>query len=167
VLAQAPSGPAPSITTISPPNAGAGTTVTLTGSGFDPIATNNVVLFGSVPAQIVSANPGGTQLVIVVPADVPVGPLSVTVSSAGQTSGASSFTVPDPNASTLTVKMLAGLDITGTVGMTYRIDYLSDLNDTNSWQPLATNVLTTSPQFWVDLTSTNQAKRFYRSVHEP
>lgn len=160
-----PTNPPPAITTISPEGASPGTVVTIVGSGFDPIATNNVVLFGNIQAQVISVNPGGTQLVVLVPSDVPVGTVPVTVGSLGQASAPTNYAVPDPDASTLTVKMLAGLDIMGTVGMTYRVDYQSDLSDTNSWVPLATNTLTCSPYFWVDLSSTNQPKRFYRSVH--
>jgi hypothetical protein len=165
VNSAAPTNPPPTITTISPANASPGTVVTIVGSGFDPIATNNVILFGNIQAQVISVNPGGTQLVVVVPPNVPVGTVPVIVGSLGQSSTPTNYSIPDPDASTLTVKMLAGLDIMGTVGMTYRIDYQSDLTDTNSWVPLATNTLTCSPYFWVDISSTNQPKRFYRSVH--
>ena len=164
ILASPPAGPAPAITTVSPANAGAGTTVTITGSGFDPNASNNFILFGNTVAQVVSVNPAGTQIVVIVPPDLPIGPLQVTVSSLGQTSSESGFTVPDPYASSLSLMMLAGVNLVGTVGMTYRVDYLTDLDNTNSWTPLVTNTLTSSPWFWPDVTSTNQARRFYRSV---
>jgi hypothetical protein len=141
--------------------------VTITGSGFDPNATNNVVLFGNVPAQVISANPAGTQLVVVVPAGLPPGTVAVTVSSQGQTSPTSGYGVTDPNAATLEVKMLAGLDIYGTIGLTYRVDYVNNLQDANNWTALTNLVLPSSPYFWVDLTSTNQPKRFYRCVRIP
>ena len=63
--------------------------------------------------------------------------------------------------------LVAGLDIVGPVGMTYRIDYLGNIADTNSWVPLTNLTLSASPYFWVDITSTNQPKRFYRSVRIP
>ena len=167
VVSQVPTNPPPAVTSILPPNAGAGTTVTITGSGFDPIATNNVVLFGNVPAQVISVNPAGTQLVVVVPAGLPPGTVAVTVSSQGQTSATSGYGVPDPDAATLEVKILAGLDIYGTIGLTYRVDYVNDLQNTNNWTALTNLVLPSRPYFWVDLTSTNQPKRFYRCVRIP
>ena len=150
-----------------PTNAAPGSQVTITGTGFDPIATNNIILFGNQPAQVISVNPAGTQLIVVVPGGLPVGPVTVNVSSLGQTSGSSSFSVPDPSASSLVVKMLAGLDIYGTIGMTYRIDYLTDLNDPNSWSALTNITLPASPYFWVDASSASQSRRFYRSVSVP
>jgi hypothetical protein len=167
VLAQAPTNPPPAIISITPSNAPPGSSVTITGTGFDPIANNNVILFGNVPAQIISVNPAGTQLVVVVPSGLPAGPVAVTVSSTGQTSGTLSFGGADPYASSLVLKMLAGLDIYGTVGMTYRIDYLSDVTNTNNWTALTNLTLPSSPYFWVDVSSTNQPRRFYRSVRVP
>lgn len=167
VVAQAPTGPPPTIVTISPPTAPPGNQITITGSGFDPIATNNVVLVGNQLATVIGVNPAGTELVIVVPPGVALGSVPVTVSSLGQMSPVANITVPDPNASMLTLKMVAGLDIVGTVGMTYRIDYLGDIADTNSWVPLTNLTLPVSPCFWVDLTSKDQPKRFYRSVRIP
>lgn len=167
VVSQAPSGPPPAITGITPPNAPPGTQVTITGTGFDPIATNNVVLFGNVPAQVISVNPAGTQLVVVVPLEAGVGSISVTVGSLGQTSSATTYTLPGGETIWVEVMMLAGVNLHGNVGKTYRVDYLSDLKNTNSWVPLATNVLPTNPWFWPDVSSTNQPRRFYRIEQLP
>ncbi len=167
VVAQVPSSQPPAIISFTPNNAAPGSQVTITGTGFDPIDTNNIILFGNQPAQVISVNPAGTQLIVVVPGGLPVGPVTVNVSSLGQTSGSSSFSVPDPSASSLVVKMLAGLDIYGTIGMTYRIDYLTDLNDPNSWSALTNITLPASPYFWVDASSASQSRRFYRSVSVP
>ncbi len=48
-----------------------------------------------------------------------------------------------------------------------RIDYLTDASNTNSWAPPTTLLLPFSPYFWVDVSSTNQPKRFYRAVRVP
>jgi hypothetical protein len=167
VVGQVPTNPPPAIISFAPTNAAPGSQVTITGTGFDPMATNNIILFGNQQAQVISVNPAGTQLIVVVPGGLPVGPVMVTISSQGQTSGSSSFGVPDPFASSLVVKMLAGLDIYGTIGMTYRIDYLTDLNNPNSWLVLTNITLPASPYFWVDVSSASQPRRFYRSVSVP
>ena len=171
VLAQAPSGPPPAIVSITPSNAAPGTQITITGSGFDPIATNNVVLIGNQLAQVISVNLQGTQLVVVVPAGLPPGSVQVTVSSLGQTGTPGGFTVPGPATSRLDIKlvpvtvMASGLDVYGTVGRSYRIEYVTDLhNNSNNWLPLTNLVLPASPYRWIDPGSINQPKRFYRSV---
>ena len=166
VLANAPSGPPPAITTINPPEAPPGTTVTITGSGFDPTASNNIVIFGSIMATVVSVNPAGTELVVIVPPDAGYGAGSVTVSSAGQTSAGGSFTVIDPDAVSLEANLACALRISGVVGASYRIDWSADLA-TGSWVPLTTITLTQSPQDWVDLESIDQNRRFYRAVRVP
>jgi len=63
VLAQAPAGSAPVITTMAPASGSSGVEVTITGTGFDPIAANNVVLFGNRQAsvKIASADRSTTQ----------------------------------------------------------------------------------------------------------
>ena len=94
VVGQTPTNPPPTITAISPSNAPAGCSATIVGTGFDPIASNNVVLFGNAPAQVVSVDPAGTHLVLVVPGGLAPGTFNVSVSSLGQSSSATAFVVP-------------------------------------------------------------------------
>lgn len=65
-----------------------------------------------------------------------------------------------------TIKMYAGITLSGPVGRTLRIDYRDDLTTTN-WAPLATFVLPTSPYFFVDTNSPAFPDRFYRVVLLP
>lgn len=53
-----------------------GTTVTITGTGFDPVAGNNIVYFGATKATVTSAS--ATQLVVIVPTGATFQPISVT-----------------------------------------------------------------------------------------
>jgi hypothetical protein len=167
VLASPPTNPPPTIVSIDPSNAPPGVEVLITGSGFDPVAGNNVILFGNIPVQVISVDPSGTQLVVLVPTGLPAGPVAVTVSSQGQTSDTSTFVGSGTATNWLEIVPLAGLNIHGTVGQTYRIDYLSNLNNTNSWVQLTNVTLLTNPYLWVDLSSLGQPKRFYRSVLVP
>ena len=57
--------PAPSIASFSPANAAGGTQITITGTGFSPVANENVVMFGDLPARVVAGS--GTQLTVIVP----------------------------------------------------------------------------------------------------
>jgi hypothetical protein len=167
VLNQEPNSPPPSISGITPTAGAPGTQLTINGSGFGSIATNIFVLFGNVPGVVVSVNATGTEIVVLVPEGLPTGSVPLTVSGGGQTSLPAEFGSPEGSPNSLEIKLLAGLIIHGTVGANYRIDYLREVTDTNSWATLTNIVLTTDPLFWVDLSSADQAKRFYRTVRAP
>jgi hypothetical protein len=89
---------APTITSFTPSNGVVGTTVTITGTNFDPLATNNTVKFNGTTATISSAS--ATSLTVTVPTGATTGTITVTTPGGTATSG-SSFTVdsatpPDP-----------------------------------------------------------------------
>ncbi|MBL0201594.1 MAG: VCBS repeat-containing protein [Chitinophagaceae bacterium] len=67
--------PAPVITSFSPTFGQAGTTVTITGSYFDPVAANNIVYFGAARAVVSAAS--ATQLVVQVPTGATFKPITV------------------------------------------------------------------------------------------
>jgi hypothetical protein len=83
----------PRIDALNPVRGLIGAIVKLTGAGFDPVATNNVVYIGIRQAFVVSANAAGTELVVLVPADLPPGAVPVTVTVLGQTSDPANFDV--------------------------------------------------------------------------
>lgn len=163
VVDQAPTGPAPTVTGTS--QGGTASQLIITGTGFDPVPTNDVVLCGNVWVQVVSANTPGTQLVVSLPPGLPES-FGITVSRAGLASEPFTYGTPEPQP-TLLLKMLAGIEMTGTVGRQYRIEYQADFANPDSWLALTTLTLPSSPYFWVDLTSTNQPQRFYRAVRIP
>jgi hypothetical protein len=70
--------PNPTITSFTPAFGYVGSIVTITGTGFNTTAANNTVYFGAAKATVVSANPGGTQLVVKVPAGSTYDLISVT-----------------------------------------------------------------------------------------
>jgi hypothetical protein len=67
--------PAPSITSISPGVAARGSNITISGSGFGANAASNVVWFGGVKGNVVSAN--ATSITVTVPAAADYGPVTV------------------------------------------------------------------------------------------
>ena len=91
VLKQDPSGPAPVISSISPTSVEPGSQVTINGTGFNPIANQNIVIIGNWSAHVVSAS--ATQLVVEVPSELPQGTHPMTVSANGKTSNAITITV--------------------------------------------------------------------------
>ena len=90
LLATAP-GAAPQLSAINPLSGAPGTQVTISGSGFDATAANNVVIIGNRLATVVSAST--TQLVVQIPPDLTTGSATVVVAAGGQIANAMSFTV--------------------------------------------------------------------------
>lgn len=69
----------PVITSFSPSVAAPGTNITITGNYFSPILSENIVNFGPVRANIITAS--STSLVVTAPQSAVVGPISVNVLS--------------------------------------------------------------------------------------
>jgi hypothetical protein len=79
--------------------------------------------------------------------------------------GADEFVgVRPPVESKLELGMCAALTITAEAGRFIRIEFLSDLTNTNSWKPLTNFVLPTSPYLFIDINSLGAAKRYYRAI---
>ncbi len=82
---------APTIAGFTPAGGPAGTTVTITGTGFSPSAGGNKVLFNGVVAQVTSAT--STSLTAIVPPDSASGPIQV-VTSRGSSTSTTNFVLP-------------------------------------------------------------------------
>lgn len=67
--------PAPTITSFDPAQGPSGTTVIITGSNFDQVPSNNIVMFNGITAQVISSN--STSLTVTVPPGATDGQISV------------------------------------------------------------------------------------------
>jgi hypothetical protein len=67
--------PPHTITGISPADAPVGSTITITGTNFNLIPANNIVRFGAINANVLSAT--ATSLQVVVPVGAMYAPISV------------------------------------------------------------------------------------------
>jgi RHS repeat-associated protein len=81
----------PAITTFAPAQGAIGTTVVVSGHGFDPELQANVISFGGVTAPIVSGS--ATQLVVTVPAGAATGRITITTAG-GTATSATDFVIP-------------------------------------------------------------------------
>lgn len=72
---QGPALPVPTITSFDPPQGPVGTTVTITGTNFDPVPSSNIVSFNGITAQVVSST--STSITTTVPPGASDGPISV------------------------------------------------------------------------------------------
>jgi gliding motility-associated-like protein len=94
----------PAITSFSPASGQAGTTVTITGTGFNATAANNIVFFGATQAAVSVA--GTTSLTVTVPKGATYQPITV-LNSATQLQGTSAkpfITTFTPNKSSITAQ---------------------------------------------------------------
>ena len=86
----------PTITSFTPTSGPIGTTVTITGTNLNPVATNNVVYFGAVKAQVLSS--ASTQLTVTVPIGATYQPITITDITTGLTAYSTKpFTVTFPS----------------------------------------------------------------------
>ncbi len=85
-----PASSIPVITGFSPNSGTVGTIVTITGTNFSPVASNNIVYFGAVRATVTAAT--GTNLVVTVPTGATYAPITETVN--GLTAFANSLFLP-------------------------------------------------------------------------
>jgi uncharacterized delta-60 repeat protein len=74
---------------------------------------------------------------------------------------------PSAQVSFPTIKMYAGLSVSGTVSNNYRIEYSTNLHEPSFWLPLTNLTLPSNPFLFFDLGSPNSRMRFYRAVNLP
>ena len=101
VVADQPPAGGVLINSIDPPSAPAGAEVVIRGSNFDSTPANNIVVFGSRQARVLSASP--TELRVVVPPDLPQGEVQVSVTSGARCSNMVPFTVGQGTGPTATI----------------------------------------------------------------
>lgn len=140
-----------------------GQTVTMTataGAGAEPMSYqwwfNGTLLSGQTGTSLVLSNlqKTATGLYCVV----------VTNVSGGTTSAPVHLVVND---ACIDLRMYAGLTVAGQQGGTYVLSYTTDLGNPNSWLPLATNTVSASGWFYLDMESPFSPRRFYRADLRP
>ena len=68
------------------------------------------------------------------------------------------------NDACIDLHMYAGLSISGQAGSQYVLSYTTDLSDTNTWVPMATNPVPASGWFYLDMQSPSSPHRFYKAT---
>jgi hypothetical protein len=84
---------APTISSFTPANGLVGSSVTITGTNFDALTTNNTVKFNGTTATVSSAST--TSLTVTVPTGATTGTITVTTAG-GTATSSSSYTVDSP-----------------------------------------------------------------------
>lgn len=94
------------------------------------------------------------------------GAYTVTVSDpyGSVTSAAANLSV---NVAGVSIALYAGIDITGVPGLTYGVQYSTNLGDTNGWLGLVNVTLSQTNELYFDLEPAQQQHRYYRVVPGP
>ena len=71
------------------------------------------------------------------------------------------------NPAGVSLALYSGITIDGVVGLTYGIQYSTDLSNTNGWRGMANVTLGTPTQLWFDVQPASQPQRYYRVVPGP
>jgi len=94
------------------------------------------------------------------------GNYSVIVSnSVGSTISSNAYLTVNPAG--VSLALYAGITIDGVVGLTYGIQYSTNLSNTTGWRGMANVTLSVTPQLWFDLQPVTQPQRYYRVVPGP
>jgi hypothetical protein len=65
------------------------------------------------------------------------------------------------------ISMTPTVTVIGEIGSTVRIDFIPGFGHTNTWQTLATIVVTNNPQVFLDFSGVGRPARFYRLQRQP
>ena len=97
----------PIINSFGPANGPIGISVTITGSSFNAITTNNIVIFGATKAIVTAASVN--SLTVIVPAGASLGPITVLNTVTGLAASSSTFFTPtfSPNSGNITYADMA------------------------------------------------------------
>jgi len=67
----------------------------------------------------------------------------------------------------VSLALYAGITIEGVVGLTYGIQYSTDLSNRNSWKGIANVTFSVPTEIWFDVHPASQPHRYYRVVPGP
>jgi Concanavalin A-like lectin/glucanases superfamily/Immunoglobulin domain len=110
--------------------------------------------------------PSGSSLVLTNLQLTDAGDYSVVVTNAyGSATSSNAYLTMNPAG--VSLALYAGITIEGVVGLTYGIQYSTDLSNTNSWHGMANVTLGAPTQLWFDIQPASQPQRYYRVVPGP
>jgi hypothetical protein len=135
-------------------------TLTVTAAGTTPLSyqwlKNGTPVVGASGSSLVLTNLQLTD----------AGNYSVVVTNAyGSITSSNAYLTMNPAG--VSLALYSGVTIDGVVGLTYGIQYSTDLSNTNGWRGMANVTLSTPTELWFDLQPASQPQRYYRVVPGP
>jgi hypothetical protein len=67
----------------------------------------------------------------------------------------------------LGMDLVPAISLTGQVGFTYRLEYLTTFSPSGAWNPVANITMTNNPQLYIDVSAIGDRSRIYRMVQLP
>jgi hypothetical protein len=108
----------------------------------------------------------GSSLVLTNLQMTDAGNYSVVITNAcGSSTSSNAYLTVNPAG--VSVALYSGVTIDGVVGLTYGVQYNTDLSNTNGWHGLANITLSVPTEVWFDLQPASRPQRFYRVVPGP
>jgi hypothetical protein len=108
----------------------------------------------------------GSSLVLTNLQATNAGNYSVVVTNTyGSTTSSDAYLTVNPAG--VSLALYSGITIDGVVGLTYGIQYSTDLSNTNAWRGMANVTLSVPTELWFDVQPANEARRYYRVVPGP
>ena len=108
----------------------------------------------------------GSSLVLTNLQMTDAGNYSVVVSnSIGSATSSNAYLTMNPAG--VSLALYSGIMIDGVVGLTYGIQYTTDLSNTNNWAGVTNITLTVPTQLWYESQPASQPRRYYRVVPGP
>jgi hypothetical protein len=89
----------------------------------------------------------------------------VVTNSLGSATSSNAYLTMNPAG--VSLALYSGITIDGVVGLTYGIQYNTDLGNTNWWRGMANVTLSVPTELWFDVQPANQPQRYYRVVPGP
>jgi hypothetical protein len=83
----------------------------------------------------------------------------------GSTTSSNAYLTVNPAG--VSLALYSGITIDGVVGLTYGIQYSTDLSDANGWHGMANVTLGAPTELWFDVHPASQPQRYYRVVPGP
>jgi hypothetical protein len=139
---------------------GKSVTLTVTTAGTAPLSyqwlQNGTPIEGATGSSLILTNLQATN----------AGNYSVVVSNAyGSTTSSNAYLTVNPAG--VSLALYSGITIDGVVGLTYGIQYSTDLSNTNGWRGMANVTLNVPTELWFDVQPASQPRRYYRVVPGP
>jgi hypothetical protein len=91
--------------------------------------------------------------------------LVVVTNAYGSTTSSNAYLTMNPAG--VSLALYSGITIDGVVGLTYGIQYSTDLSNTNGWRGMANVTLSVPTELWFDVQPASQPQRYYRVVPGP
>ena len=85
------------------------------------------------------------------------------INGAGESTATFVLTINGGGQTGLRLYMVPAIVVQGSIGETHLVEFANEFEQPATWNSVGTVMLTNQAQFYIDLSATNRARRFYRT----